>query len=62
MKTLEVTVRPDGKTTIETRGFVGNECRQASESLEDALGQRTSEKLTAEFHQVSTSQQQTERN
>ncbi len=51
MKTIEITVSPEGKTTVQTRGFAGSSCRDASKFLEQALGQRTSEELTAEFHQ-----------
>ena len=52
MKTVEIVVSPQGETRVETKGFGGNECRQASEFIEKALGQRTGERLTAEFHQV----------
>ena len=47
---MQITVRLDGSSEIETKGFTGSECRQASELLERALGQRSSEQLTAEFH------------
>ena len=50
-KTIEIIVTPKGETTITTKGFVGGECREASKFLEEALGQRSSEQLTAEFHQ-----------
>jgi len=49
-KTIEVIVSPKGETKIETKGFVGGECRQASRFMEEALGLRASEKLTAEFY------------
>ncbi len=51
MKIIEITVSPDGETKVETRGFTGGECREASRFVEQALGQRTAETLTAEFHQ-----------
>ena len=51
MKTIEITVSPDGQTEVETRGFIGGECRQASRFIEQALGRRTAETLTAEYHQ-----------
>ena len=57
-QTIEITVTPDGQSTVQTRGFVGPGCREASRFVENALGQRTSEQLTAEFHQ--TTQQQNE--
>jgi hypothetical protein len=57
MKTIEITVAPNGETKVETRGFVGTECRQASEFIEQALGKRTGERLTGEFYQTETQQQ-----
>ena len=50
-KTIEITVSPSGESTVHTRGFLGSSCRDASKFLEQALGQRTGEQLTAEFHQ-----------
>jgi DUF2997 family protein len=50
-KTIEITVGPKGETKIETKGFSGPECRLASEFVEQALGQRSAEQLTAEFYQ-----------
>ncbi len=51
MKTIEITVSPKGETQVETRGFAGSECREASRFVEQALGRKTAETLTAEFHQ-----------
>ena len=56
-KTIEVIVKPNGEATIETKGFPGPECRDATRSLELALGRRTSERLTAEFYQSQSIQQ-----
>ncbi|WP_254509408.1 DUF2997 domain-containing protein [Anatilimnocola floriformis] len=50
-KTIEVTISPKGETKIETKGFAGSECRQASRFMEEALGVRVSEKLATEFYQ-----------
>ena len=50
-KTIEVIVAPNGETKVETKGFVGTECRDASRFIEQALGQQTGESLTAEFYQ-----------
>jgi hypothetical protein len=50
MKIIEVTIDPAGKSTVETRGFQGEECKRASRSLELALGVRAGETLTAEYH------------
>ena len=56
-KTIEIVVTPTGQTQVQTKGFTGSECRQASQFIEQALGQRTSEQLTAEFHQSASQQQ-----
>ena len=50
-KSIEIIVSPKGKTTVTTRGFTGSQCRDASKFIEQALGSRHSEQLTAEFHQ-----------
>ena len=57
MRIIEIIVSPTGQSQVQTRGFVGGDCRQASRFLEQALGQHTSEQLTAEFHQSAVSQQ-----
>jgi hypothetical protein len=53
MKTgiIEILVSPTGETTVQTKGVTGPSCRELSKSIEDALGQSTGERLTAEFHQ-----------
>ena len=50
-KVIRVIVGPKGETKIETKGFSGGECREASRFLEQALGQPVNEQLTAEFYQ-----------
>ena len=50
-KTIEIVVSPKGETTVTTKGFAGSSCREASKFVEQVLGQRTGERLTAEFHQ-----------
>ena len=52
MKTIEVIVNPEGKTNIQTKGFAGTSCREASRFLEQVLGTQSQEQLTAEFHHV----------
>lgn len=49
-RTIELIVAPDGQTRITTIGYAGAACLQASKALEVALGQKTSEELTSEFH------------
>ena len=58
-KTIEIVVKPDGSTTLETKGFAGAECRAASAFIEQALGARASECLTSEFHKSVAANQQT---
>ena len=57
MTTIEITVAPDGQTQVQTKGFQGASCRDASRYLEQALGQQTDEQLTAEFHQAESAHQ-----
>jgi hypothetical protein len=47
---IEVTVSPQGETRIETKGYSGAACQQATRALEAVLGLRASETLTAEFY------------
>jgi hypothetical protein len=54
---IEILVTPEGKTTVQTVGFTGSSCRDASRFIEQALGSRTAEHLTAEFHQAHSTEQ-----
>ena len=49
-KTIEIIVSRTGQTQVHTRGYSGSNCREASRFLEQALGKRTKEHLTPEFH------------
>ena len=49
MKTITIIVAPDGKTKIETDGYTGSSCREASRFLEDTLGTGTVERLKDEY-------------
>ena len=57
MKTIEIIISPSGQSRVETKGYSGSKCQEASRFLEAALGQATSETLTAEFHEVQSQQQ-----
>jgi hypothetical protein len=57
MKIIEIIIAPDGQTRVETKGFAGAECRQASQFIEKALGKRTNETLTSEFYQQQAQEQ-----
>ena len=56
MKVIEVVVSPRGETTIQTRGFAGAECQQATQAMEKALGVKVSDQPTAEFYSTSALQ------
>ena len=58
MQTIEVVISSQGETRVETKGFAGSSCRQASQFLEQALGTLASEKLTAEYYQQVSAQHQ----
>ena len=54
-----VTVARDGATQVQTEGFVGPACKQASDFIERALGKRQSEQLTCDYFRVSRESQAT---
>ncbi len=56
-QTIEIIVSPTGETTVQTTGFTGSSCRDASKFIEQALGERSNEKLTAEFYQAAVAEQ-----
>ena len=58
MKVIEILVNSKGETTVTAKGFAGQSCRDASKFIEQALGQRLDEQLTAEFHQAQVVEQQ----
>lgn len=57
MKIIEITIDTKGQASVQTKGFVGSSCRDASKFIENALGEKTGEKFTAEFHQTQDAQQ-----
>jgi hypothetical protein len=54
---IEVTVSPSGETTVQTKGFAGSSCRDASKAIERALGIVESDTPTAEMHQTTSTPQ-----
>jgi hypothetical protein len=50
VRTVVITVDPKGASQVETKGFSGASCREASRFVEEALGRRTAEHLTPEFY------------
>ena len=54
-KKIEITVSPEGATSIKTLGFSGRSCKDATRELERALGLAGKESLLPEFYgQTST--------
>ena len=53
-QSIEVVVSSKGEIQVTTKGYSGSSCRQASQFLEQALGVRSRETLTTEFHQSHT--------
>ena len=50
MKTIEIIISPQGETRVETKGFTGAECCDASRFIEKALGENIAEQKTADFY------------
>ena len=49
-KIIEITVAPNGSSTVETKGFTGPDCQNASRFIEEVLGQKLSARLKPEFY------------
>ena len=47
---IEVVVSPKGETTVQTKGYTGADCLQASKFLEKALGIPSAERRTGEYY------------
>jgi len=58
LKTIEIIITTDGRTSVQTLGFSGPSCRDASKFIEKALGERIAENRTAEFYQEQPIDQQ----
>ena len=62
-KKIEITVLPEGATSIKTSGFTGGSCKDATRDLEKALGVAGSENLLPEFYaQTKAGEQLRQRN
>ena len=57
-KKIEITVSPEGATSIKTSGFIGGSCRDATRDIERALGVAGRESLLPEFHAQAQSSEQ----
>ncbi len=53
MPVIEVLISPRGETRIETHGFIGAACQEATRGLEAALGLVQSEQLAPAYYQSS---------
>ncbi len=61
-RTIEITISPTGETQMETKGFTGSGCQDATRLLEQALGRVTHEQLTPElFHTAFTENREQQR-
>ena len=49
---IEVTVSPQGETTVQTKGYSGSSCVQASKFLEESLGVVATDRKTTEFYET----------
>ena len=54
---IEVIASPKGETTVQTKGYAGSDCLQATKFLEQALGTVTIDQKTTEYYQNETAQQ-----
>jgi hypothetical protein len=59
--TIEVIVARDGSSRIETHGYTGPRCQEASRFLEQALGLAESRRLTADYYRAEASEPQQQR-
>ena len=59
-RVIEVIVSPKGETSIQTKGYAGADCLQASKFLEQALGVVAQESKTSEFYQTASKDQHLE--
>ena len=46
---IEIRVSPRGETTLQTKGYAGSDCQQASKFLEQALGITNTDQRTGEY-------------
>lgn len=55
-RVIEVTVSPQGETSVQTKGYAGSDCLQASKFLEQALGVVADDRRTGEFYQTAANE------
>ena len=57
MRSIEIVINPKGEVRLQTKGYAGAECRQASAEIEKALGIVQSDQPTAEMYTPCTASQ-----
>jgi hypothetical protein len=55
---IEVLVSPTGEVSVQTKGYAGADCLQASKFLEQTLGVTSADRKTTEFYEATPVQQQ----
>jgi hypothetical protein len=55
---IEVTVSPKGEVSVQTKGYAGSDCLQASRFLEQTLGVKTADTKTADYYQQAAANEQ----
>jgi hypothetical protein len=56
-RVIEVNVSLTGEVTVQTKGYAGSDCLQASKFVELGLGLILNDTKTAEFYQTATASQ-----
>lgn len=57
-QTVEVTIDPQGKVTVETKGVVGQGCEALSRAIEQSIGSTIDNARKPEFFQQAQAGQQ----
>ena len=57
--TIEIIINAKGEATVQTKGFAGSSCKDASRFIERALGEVRHDTPTAEMYHPATIQQPT---
>lgn len=57
MKTITIDITPTGEVQIETTGFKGKACEQATAEIEKALGVTGKKVKKPEYHQTAVNTQ-----
>ena len=57
-RVIEVLVSPTGEVSVQTKGYAGADCLQASKFLEQSLGVTSADRKTTEFYETAPAEQQ----